>query len=205
MLALPELTLYGVMAETLEVRLVGGGGASLTQALTAVGAVVSPVVALIVALWVTSRTIRNDRQQRALERKQDWLKQLQEQQLAASAAFASQVFQSRVELERLNPRTREASSDELVESRRILELARSDMSKAQLLFGATHEAREAAQKVIDSLNTAQVALEERKATDDEISRANKEEEYAASLDSAGVAYETFLRTATVAIASPPDV
>lgn len=199
--------MHSVIADAFEVRLVGGnGGMSLTDALTALAAVASPVVALIVALLVTSRTITNDREQRALDRNQEWGKQLQEQQLQASADFASLVFASLVQLERLNPLDHEPSSNQLTESRRKLELARPEMSKVQLLFGRTDsDSREAAQTAVDSLDTAQVALERRNTTADAVIRAKQEAEYASALGAARAAYNTFLKEASSAIASRPDL
>jgi hypothetical protein len=198
---------YSLIADALDVRLVNDDGVSLTQVLAAVGALASPVIALG-ALWITWLTIKNDRQQRALERNQDWLKQLQEQQLTTSAEFAYQAFQSLVELERLDPLVHEPSPAQLAESRERLELTRREMSKPQLLFGGTGiqadiQAGETAQKLVDALNSAQVALEQRRAIADESARADQQADYARYLGSANDEYVTFLRDAKTAITSPP--
>jgi hypothetical protein len=193
-------------AAAIDVRLIrGDDGFPLAATLTALAAVASPVISLIVARYVTSRTLESERKQRSLDRGQEWLKQLQDRQLTSSADFAHALFECLVAVERLHPLEGEPDAERLADSRRLLETARQEMSKVQLLFRQSSlPASKAAQAVVDYLDTSQRRLEERLVLVDPVARAEAQANYADAAAAARGAYERFLETAATALTRSPD-
>jgi hypothetical protein len=191
----------------IDVRLVGGDGSpSIPQILTAAGAVASPFIALAVAVFVTSRTLANDRTQRALDRQDAWLQQLHDRQLTTSADFAHAAFRALVALDRLHPAAGEPTDDRLAASKRAVEAARQAMARVQLLFrGPTIAVTSAAQSLVDQLDTAQHSLERRHSSADLRTRAQAQADYVSALDLARKAHDSFLEIAAAAIGERPIV
>jgi hypothetical protein len=188
----------------IDVRLIGGHRQPVTQILTVAAALASPIVSFLVAAFVTSRTIRNDREQRVLDREHEWFQQIHDRQLTSAADFGHSAFHALVILDRLHPLDHEATTDELSDSKKTLDEARRAMASIQLLFrdrprGVAAEA----EAIVDQLDTAQYHLEQRNASADPVARAEAQSEYVSAIDDARRRYQTFLVESAAAIETRP--
>jgi hypothetical protein len=191
----------------IDVRLIGGDHHFPVPAtLTALAALASPIVSFGIARYVTSRTINNEKGQRALDREQEWLKQLQDRQLTSSADFGAAAFRALVAAERLNPIYGEPTDERLRESRHLLETARQEMPKVQLLFQEprARPASIAGQSLIDLLDTAQKELETRQREEEQSERATAQGKYATAAEQARPVYQTFVQEVADVLAVSPE-
>jgi len=196
---------HAAVSRPIDVRIINSDGSpSLSEIVVAVGAVASPFIAFIVAVYVTSRTLANERTQRALDRQNTWLEQLHDRQLATSADFAHAVFRALVVLDDMHPTTGETTDERLADSKRALEAARLAMARVQLLFRGTLRVTNAARTLVDLLNTAQKSLERRHSSEAPAERAKAQAEYASAIEAARLAHDEFLTEASAAIGEHPE-
>ena len=192
------------------------GGTSWVTIATAIAALAAPLVSLVIAYLVTSRTISNDREQRQLDREADRLNQVHERQLSASADFLHSASRALVRLLRLHPENRPSSS-ELRTSNDLVEDARRELPRVQLLFRRTNSVVAAtATRVLDGLTTAQRMLEVYERTmnrtaasaPDRSARvsegAKAAADYKVGIDQAKGAYDALLEQVAAEIVRHPD-
>jgi hypothetical protein len=128
-----------------------GSGPSVWTIVTAVAAIASPLVSLLVARYVTSRTLRGARAQQLLER-----------QLVAASDFAAVAHAATSELRALDPRRRAVhpSTGELTRVGTRVEEARHALGLINLLFrGETEPVAEKAGELVSALASARRAGE----------------------------------------------
>jgi FtsZ-interacting cell division protein ZipA len=183
-------------------------GASWRDNLTVAAAVSSPVISLIVAGWVTWRTIRNDRTQRALDRAAERLQQVHDRQLTASADFADAAHKARIAVVRVDPAAGQ-TAEELAECEKAVDAGRLELARVQLLFRPQQvQVRQAAEDLIDALATAQLAAQTARKARTEMSSADEQcrrellaeqgtaqAEYADAVRKAETSYEKFVTEA----------
>jgi hypothetical protein len=134
----------------------GSRGTSWRDTATVAAAVSSPVVALVAALYATTRTLANDRAQRALDRQADREQQRHDRQLTAAADFADAAHRARVAIERADPA--EAWLPQLSrQAEQAVGEARLQLARIQLLFKDAHDVPAAAEALADALASAERA------------------------------------------------
>jgi hypothetical protein len=124
------------------------------ETLVAAAALASPIVSLVVALVVTSRTISNDRLQRTLDRSAERRKQLHDRQLDAAAELTQAAHAARIAVVRVDPSDVDHGAL-LPAAETAVQEARLALGRVQLLFPTPDQAvANAAEAVVDSIASA---------------------------------------------------
>jgi len=190
------------------------GGFPWRDSAVVVAALASPIVSIFVAHWVTSRTINNDRTQRALDRNAERRQQLHDRQLTASADFAHAAHTARVAVVDADPSAVTVgplldTTDQSVDDARLA------LARIQLLFRTENEnVSAAAEALVDSLASGFSALRRAHEVQAQLVNiasdrrrpllkqlANAQKDYAEAVDGAKTSYLEFTSEAATNLSS----